>query len=52
MMAQPQTAAGPRVQVIAPDMVRPILMDVVPQIAQDSMEAELYEVKKDEEGVL
>lgn len=51
MMSQPQIPAGPRVQVIAPDMVRPILMDVVPQIAQDSIEAELYEVRKDE-GVL
>jgi hypothetical protein len=51
MMTQPQTPAAPRVQVIGPDQVRPILLDVVPQIAQDSIEAELYDQKK-EEGVV
>ena len=50
MMTQPQITERPHVEVIAPDMalVRPILLDVVPQIAQDSIEAELYEQKKDE----
>jgi hypothetical protein len=51
MMTQPQLQAGPRVQVISPDMVRPILMDVMPQIAQDSIEAELYDVKKEDGAV-
>lgn len=54
LMTQPQAQlSAPHVQLIAPDsvLVRPILQDVVPQIAQDSIEAEIYEVKK-EEGVL
>jgi hypothetical protein len=51
MMTQPQLPVGPRVQVIGPDQVRPILLDVVPQIAQDSIEAELYDAKT-EEGAL
>jgi hypothetical protein len=53
MMIQPQLQAPLKVQVIAPDQVRPILLDVVPQIAQDSIEAELYETQtQKEEGVV
>lgn len=48
MMAQLQAPAAPRVTVIAPGQVQPILLDVVPQIAQDSIEAELYEQRKEE----
>lgn len=47
MMARLGTAS-PQVQVVSPELVRPILEDVKPQIAQDSIEAELYD--KREEG--
>jgi hypothetical protein len=42
MMAQPRAQlSGPTVHLVSSDMVRPIMNDVAPQIAQDSIEAEL-----------
>lgn len=50
MMARLGSSAVPQVQVVAPELVRPILEDVKPQIARDAIDAELYETK--EEGTV
>lgn len=51
MMTQFAAPLAPKVQIVSPEQVRPILMDVMPQIAQDSIEAELYNEKKEDGAV-
>ena len=47
LMSRAGDLSAPRVLVVSPDQVRPILTDVLPQIAQDSIEAEIYERKEE-----
>lgn len=46
MMTQSQAPQRPQVQVIGPEQIQPILMDVAPQIAQDAIDAEIYEKRE------